>query len=305
MADSNPKPWKRVARLIAFSLACYAALVGFMTLNQRQMLYFPVTHPPEQAESLASGTGLAVWRGQENPEGGYVGYLSRAPGSVGAALLLHGNGGCAARRGFYISPIQRMGLDLFVLEYPGFGGRAGTPAQEPLVAAAEDALARILAEGAPRVWVVGESLGSGVACQLAARRPADVAGLLLVMPFNSVRAVAASIYPWFPARWLVWDAFDSEEALRRYKGPVMVLTAQGDRVVPARFGRALFASFQGSRKKLIDVPGLDHDAAGLAAKTRVWDEAARFFGLAGAGAAPGSGAGQGLKSEPEPVASRP
>src|SRR5207244_11581175 len=91
---------------------------------------------------------------------------------------------------------------------------------------------------ANRLILYGESLGSGVAVELAAGR--DVAALILEAPFTSVAEVAQCHFPYVPAARMVIDRFDSRSRIGRVSAPILVLHGERDRIVPVRFGRALF-----------------------------------------------------------------
>ena len=89
-----------------------------------------------------------------------------------------------------------------------------------------------------RIVLYGESLGSGVAVRLAAQR--EFAGLILEAPFTSVAEVAQYHYAVIPASALVRDRFDSLACIGHIKAPILILHGEQDRIVPLRFGRALF-----------------------------------------------------------------
>ena len=80
------------------------------------------------------------------------------------------------------------------------------------------------------ITVIGRSLGSGVASYVAAERP--VSKLVLVTPFDSLAAVAAGHYPWLPVDWLLQDRYDAGRHLADFTGPLLVIRAGNDRVVP-------------------------------------------------------------------------
>jgi fermentation-respiration switch protein FrsA (DUF1100 family) len=96
------------------------------------------------------------------------------------------------------------------------------------------------------VW--GESLGSGVATAIATDRVVPVAGLVLITPFDSLSSLAQTHYRFMPARWLIRDRFDSVMKLRSFDGPVAVLLAGRDAVVPARHTMALYDAIVGPKK---------------------------------------------------------
>jgi len=119
----------------------------------------------------------------------------------------------------------------YLLAYRGYGASDGAPAQDLLFA---DALALYDAVAArhpgARIAAIGRSLGSGVAAYLAAHRPVEK--LVLVTPFDSMVAVAGVHYPWLPTSLLVTERYESTRWLRDYRGPVLVIRAGRDAVVP-------------------------------------------------------------------------
>jgi hypothetical protein len=215
-------------------------VVALLAVVQRSLIYHPLRLDAAACADLADIHGFEAWT---NADGQAIGYRSlpgpgdrRAPLAV---LIAHGNAGCALQRAEYAAPLRAAAADravsVYLLEYPGYGARPGSPSQPAFLAAAEDALNSIPA-GVP-VVVVGESLGSGVAAATARSNPDRVAGLLLLTPFDSLVNVAQHHYPVLPVRWLLRDRYPSEEWLRSYRGPVAVIVAGRDTVVPPHFGR--------------------------------------------------------------------
>jgi pimeloyl-ACP methyl ester carboxylesterase len=91
------------------------------------------------------------------------------------------------------------------------------------------------------VTLVGESLGSGVAVQVAAALMKKPARLVLLTPFVSLVDIARKVFPWVPVELLLRHRFESNRQLLEYKGPVSVLIAGRDEVLGADQGRALGA----------------------------------------------------------------
>jgi hypothetical protein len=151
-------------------------------------------------------------------------------------------------------------LDVYLVEYPGYGPRPGAPSERALVGAARAAIAAARRDGPGPLLVAGESLGSGVAALAVAEAPTAVDGVLLVTPLSSVPAVARRHYGPLPA--LVHrDAYRADLALPRYAGPVAVLLAGRDEVVFADLGRGLYDAYPGPKRLWLDAPathnGLD------------------------------------------------
>jgi hypothetical protein len=139
---------------IAYSLFVLAAAVF-----QRRLIYFPRTIPPALAEPAAAELGFVPWR---NPSGQIIGWKFPATSSpVASVLITHGNAGCAIDRRYLAGPIQDAApVDVYVLEYPGYGSRAGSPDKRSILAAAEEAFG-LLTNGLPK-YLVSESIGAGV-----------------------------------------------------------------------------------------------------------------------------------------------
>jgi pimeloyl-ACP methyl ester carboxylesterase len=80
-----------------------------------------------------------------------------------------------------------------------------------------------------RTIAVGFSIGTGVAANLAKARPVD--GLILVTPFDSLKAVAQSLYPWLPIGPFFRHEMDAASALEGSRVPVAIVAAEHDQIV--------------------------------------------------------------------------
>jgi fermentation-respiration switch protein FrsA (DUF1100 family) len=103
-----------------------------------------------------------------------------------------------------------------------------------------------------------------------------VAGLLLLTPFDSLANVAQHHYPLLPVRWILRDSYPSSEWLQKYRGPVAIIVAADDTIVPAKFGRKLHESYAGP-KKLIVAEHADHNDLLHTLPPSAWQEALQFL----------------------------
>lgn len=248
-------PRRLLRRMGLWAAGLYLAMLAAMFFGQRLILYVP--HDIEiapRAEGLAGVTArrMAVSGGDEV-------IIWQAPPTKRreTILYLHGNGGTLAYRSRRYGLFLNEGYGLAVLSYRGYGGSTGRPTEASNV---EDAVAlydRLRQDGVPteRIIVFGESLGSGVAVQLAARR--QVAALLLDSPFSSIEDVAAARFWWLPVRGMVWETYNSFAHIGRARAPLLVLQGDRDHVVPPGTGRKLFEAAH-SPKELIVLPGERH-----------------------------------------------
>ncbi len=195
-------------------------------------------------------------------------------------LILHGNGGHAIMRTYLMDGLgalrEGQAWDFYCLEYPGYGSRGGNANQTEIIAAADTAVKELRKDDTRPLYLTGESLGSGVACLLAAKHPRDVRGLFLITPFTSTADVAAGLFPMFPVRLVLQDKYEAAKALKSYSGPVAVLLAGQDENVPTRFGQALFDGYGGSKKLWIQ-HGAGHNTLDYDPRAAWWGEVSAFL----------------------------
>jgi uncharacterized protein len=128
--------------------------------------------------------------------------------------------------------------EVAVFHYRGYSPSAGAASAEALIADAPLVYDSVVARLKPkRVVAVGFSIGSGIAASLAAKRKLD--GLILVTPFDSLKAVAQSMYPWLPIAPLFAHEIDAGAAIATVKTPVAIIAADRDEIVPAARTEAL------------------------------------------------------------------
>jgi len=259
-----------VRALLVLVVAAAVVLAAVFAL-QRRLLYFPDRYTEPEAIARAARLGLAPWRA---PGGALIGFRSAGTGTPrGRVLVLHGNAGSALDRIPYADALARLGVEVALVEYPGYGARAGAPTLASLTAAAVEAVDAAGREGGP-VWLLGESLGSGVAARAAAERPDAVRGIVLVTPFAELAEVARLHYGPV-ASALLRDRFAPVRELATFRRPVVVLVAGRDEVVGPEQGRALFRALPGP-KWLVEQPGATHSGLDLA-DGAFWAEAIGFL----------------------------
>ncbi|HJV91111.1 MAG TPA: alpha/beta fold hydrolase [Holophagaceae bacterium] len=252
-------------RSVLLLLALYGGLCAVVFALQRRLQYFPDRSSEAGALRRAAASGLVAWR---DPGGHLLGWRRPGPAQAAARLLVfHGNAGNALDRLYYVRLFEALGVDVVLMEYPGYGARAGAPSEAALVAAGAEAAALLAAEGP--LFLLGESLGSGVALQVAGAAPTRVRGVLLVTPYARMSDVGAEAYPWLPVRWLLRDRWDNLAALPRYPGPVAILLAGQDEVVGAAQGRKLAAEARGP-VQVWEQPKAGHNTLTLAPREGHW-----------------------------------
>jgi len=175
-------------------------------------------------------------------------------------LLFHGNAGNISHRLDRAKLfVDRLGVDLFLVDYRGYGLSEGRPSESGLYRdgfAIYDA-ARDRGFAPERIILLGESLGCAVAVEVALTRPCT--GIALETPFLSVPALARVHYPFVPG-FLVRSRYDTESKIARVAPPKLFVAAAQDDVAPPAQARRLF-DLARSPKELLVVPGAGHNDA--------------------------------------------
>lgn len=244
--------------VISRLLLIYLGLVVGLTLIQRKLLYHPDRHlQPPAAYGLsafdditlttADGLRLTAW------------YAPPAAADGPVIVYFHGNGGHLGYRADRYRAFHRAGFGVLALEYRGYGGNPGKISETGLYDDARAAMAYLRQQGVAegRTVLFGESLGTGVAVQLALESAPRL--VVLEAPFTSVAERAQELYYYIPARWLVWDRFDSRSKIGRVRSPVLILHGTNDGIVPHRHGQALLAAANEPKRGLF-LDGVGHTA---------------------------------------------
>ena len=145
----------------------YAGMCLLVFVFQRKLLYLPVIRSSAEVNQLAHDANMERWT---NSAGQFIGMkriVTNQP-AAGTILMCYGNASSAVHCSVYAEVIQQVTpLDFYVLEYPGYEDRAGSPSKDDLIAAGTEAF-QSLPTNQP-VFLIGESLGTGVSSYLAGK----------------------------------------------------------------------------------------------------------------------------------------
>lgn len=227
--------------ITVLDLLVVISLLGTVACSsiERTLLFHP-THRPHH-------NSLTPWV----RSGEVIGYSREVQSPKNVWLMLHGNAGQASDR-LYAVPSFSPDDSVYILEYPGYGNRQGTPSKEAFDQAAKEAY-QFLRETHPHlsVCVASESIGSGPASSLSnLGQPPDK--FVFIVPFDKLSLVAEDHFPSFLVSLLLADNWDNVEALSNYKGPIEIIGAESDTVIPVRHAKALAAAVPGSKLRIIN-----------------------------------------------------
>ena len=225
---------RRRLKVAAWILAIAGGLLAILWSLENQLLFFPtrtLSASPgdfgltseELTLSTSDGVTLRGWH-------------IRSDGRR-ALLFFQGNAGNASDRLERVRILnRRFGLNVFLVDYRGYGRSTGSPSEQGLYRDARAVYAAALERGFPpeRIVVFGESLGSAVSIDLAAEKPCGA--VILETPFYSILAMARVHYPFVP-RFLVRSRFDSAAKISAISAPKLFLVAEHDEIAPPSQGQ--------------------------------------------------------------------
>ena len=248
-----------LVRLLRFVALIFGLAVAGLYACQRQIEYQP-GHANPAPESLGL-TGVQVETLQTpDHEHLILWYVAPKPGQP-TVLFFHGNAGDIADRAPRLAFYQSKGLGAAFLSYRGFGGSTGQISEPGLITDARTAYDWLrTTTPAAKIVLVGESLGTGVAVQLAAQLAPQtpVAAVALDAPYASTLAIAQARFPYLPVAWLMQDQFLSINHIAAIHAPLMIQHGTADLVVPFASGQTLFAAAV-EPKTFTPLPGRGHE----------------------------------------------
>jgi pimeloyl-ACP methyl ester carboxylesterase len=235
---------RKLITFCIFLVIVYAGLCAALYFGQRSLIYFP------QPSNKTSRPTLTL-----KADGARVLVTVRAQDGDDAVIYFGGN---AEDVTFSLPGLNEAFPHhaLYLMHYRGYGGSSGSPSESALVADAA-LLFDEVHKTYKNITVIGRSLGSGIAVQLASQRPA--ARLILVTPYNSIQELAEQQFPYFPVRWLLRDKYESWKYAEKISVPTLSLMAEHDEVIPAASTRALHQHFAKGVATLAVVPGARHN----------------------------------------------
>jgi hypothetical protein len=244
-------------------------------LFEKQLIYFPMPDHDVTPAALGLPHEDLELRAEDGVR--LHGWFLPVKGSRRAVLVCHGNAGNVSHRLDRAMLMQsRLGVDVLLFDYRGYGRSEGSPDEEGTYRDARAAYRwlREHGQGPERIVLFGESLGSAVAVELALG--AEARALVLESPFTSVPDMARAVY-WFLPVWpLVRTRYDTLAKAPRLRLPLFVLHGDRDEIVPFSQGRRVFEAAP-EPKRFYAIPGASHNDTYFVGGEPYWRALGEFF----------------------------
>lgn len=236
-------------RVVLGSTLVYGLLVGLVAALHRTFV-FPA--PSSGLEPIVPGAELL----RLDCEGTDVIALWSPPKpGRSVVVFFHGNAQELVDLTALARQLGDRGVGLMFVEYPGYGVAKGRPSEASLYEAASRALAELPRLGVDRehTVLVGQSLGTGVAVEMAVRGFGS--RLLLISPFTSMVDMVQRFAPFAPVALFMNDRFDNLAKAPRVDIETVVVHGDKDGLVPVDMGRDIATSLRGSRLEVFSGGG--------------------------------------------------
>lgn len=251
--------WRALLRMLSLLVFVYLLICAYAYFQQDRFLFFP--HPPIQVDQKAEIL-LAFPQSefkiqtldQKTLQGWFV---ENGPEKSPLLIYYGGNAEDVSRQLQNLPLLQNM--HFLFMNYRGYGESEGKASQKDFFRDAlqiYDEVAKRPEVDPEKIFLMGRSLGSGVAVYVASERP--VKGLILVTPFDSIRKVAQHYYPFLPVTLFLKHPFDNTKLAKEMNIPLLAILAEKDEVIPLERGFELVRQYAGP-KTLFLIPGAGHN----------------------------------------------
>ena len=225
-------------------ILAYIALSAFVYFKQASLIYYPQL-PGRELGATPESIGLMFEKVEfyTADKIKLYGWFIPHQQAQGTLLFFHGNAGNISHRLDSIDIFHRLNLNVFIIDYRGYGQSEGKTTEHGTyrdAAAAWNYLLTTKNINAGQIIIFGRSLGAAIAAWLASVHPP--AGLIVESGFRSVPAMGKRLYPFLPIRWLTHFSYNTQQYVSKLSCPVLIAHSADDDIIPFDEGREIFQS---------------------------------------------------------------
>jgi fermentation-respiration switch protein FrsA (DUF1100 family) len=229
-------------KLLLFGACIYLGLVAFVYYIQSSLIYYP-NMPGRNLVATPENIGLKYQNVQLVTADGINlhGWFIPSNSAIGTVVFFHGNAGNISHRLESIDVFNRLDLNVFIIDYRGYGQSEGKLTEKGTYRDAEAAwiyLTETRGISAKKIIIFGRSLGASIATWLASKKTPTA--LIIESGFTSVPSMAKRIYPFLPVSWLTYFKYDTKNYVKNISCPVLVVHSKNDEIIPFDEGLEIF-----------------------------------------------------------------
>ena len=231
-----------ILKLVIVSLGVYVFLSAYIYFIQSSLLYYP-DMPGRNLATSPENIGLTYQNIELITEDNIKlhGWFIPNDKTNETVLFFHGNAGNISHRLESIEIFHRLGLNVFIIDYRGYGQSEGKTTEKGTYRDAEAAwnyLNKTRGISSQHIIIFGRSLGASIATWLANKH--TPAGLIIESGFTSVASMGQRLYPFLPIRWLTHFRYDTRQYVKNVSCPVMIAHSSDDEIIPYAEGLEIF-----------------------------------------------------------------
>jgi pimeloyl-ACP methyl ester carboxylesterase len=239
--DSIVHVKEAMVSLLIYTVVGVLMLNVFMYFQQPQMIFFPMDDLHQTPANWGLDYEDAVFETEDGVR--LHGWFLPKPEAEQVLLFFHGNAGNISHRRESIEIFHRLGLNILIMDYRGYGKSEGKPHEQGFYKDAKAAWRYLTVEKGfePRnVIIFGRSLGGAVASRLAADVPAR--GLILESTMSSAKEFAREVFSVLSRLVVIRYDFNTVQNIQRVHYPVLVLHSPDDEIMPFHLGQKVYQS---------------------------------------------------------------
>ncbi|HKJ17070.1 MAG TPA: alpha/beta hydrolase [Xanthomonadales bacterium] len=248
---------KALTSLLMIASVTYLLLCVVIYFYQGRMVF--LAHMPgRELTASPENIGLAYENVTIDTKDGEQihGWYIPSDQSKGTVLFFHGNAGNISHRLDSISVFNRLGLDVLIVDYRGYGQSTGKPGERGLYLDGEAAWLYLTDQRGidpGRIIVFGRSMGGVVGASVAANR--SPAGLIIESSFTSGVDMARRLYRFLPAKLITRLEFPLIDFVQDVSVPTLVIHSRDDEIVPFDMGEQIFEAIEHQDKTFLEIWG--------------------------------------------------
>lgn len=262
-----------ILKISLFVLLGFALILGYIKYLESHIIFFPdkgIAFTPSSFNLSFEDVYIPI---KENIK--INAWFIPVNNAKYTVLFLHGNAGNISTRLDKIQLFKEMGVNIFIIDYQGYGQSQGRPSEEAIyidAKAAYDYLVNTRNIRPEQIILYGESLGSAASINLASE--AEIKAVILEGGFSRGRDMAKRLYPFLPA-FLFPNNFDSLSKIKKVKSPVLFIHSPDDEIVPINLAKKLYNAAPGP-KDFMEING-SHNTGILDSPKKFIDSVSAFI----------------------------